>query len=168
MNGAHLHLLVNHLPIIGAFLTLPLLALALVRRHDRGLLLAATLTLAIVGVGALAALNTGEQAEEVVEHLPGFSEQTIELHEERAEIAAIVAVVSAVGGLSLLGLAWRRDGPVPSLWLAALLAATLATSGTMAWTGQAGGVIRHTEIRDGGPPAATDAGQRMEDDSDAH
>jgi peptidoglycan/LPS O-acetylase OafA/YrhL len=147
MNAAHLHLVINHLPIIGAFLSLPLVAMTLWRRGDRGLLLAVALTLGLTGAGALASLQTGDPAEEMVEHLPGVAESLIETHEDPAEVAAGLAVATAVGAMMLFAMAWRRDSPLPSALIATLLLATAATSGAMAWTGKAGGVIRHPEIR---------------------
>jgi len=168
MNAAHLHLVINHLPIIGACLSLPLVALILWRRSDRGLILAAALTLVLTGVGALAALQTGEPAEEMVEHLPGTAESLIEPHEERAEVAAGLAVATALGALVVLGVAWRREGPLPVSLLATLLVASVATSGAMAWTGKAGGMIRHPEIRGerGGVAAAITPYGTSESDSE--
>ena len=104
MNAAHLRLVINHLPIVGAFLTVPLVALALWRRGDRGLILAAVLTLGLTGVGALAALQTGEPAEEIVEHLPGAAESPIDTHEHRSQVATGLAVATALGALAVFGM----------------------------------------------------------------
>jgi len=41
---------------------------------------------------ALATMQTGEPAEEMVEHLPGIAEPLIDEHEERAEVATGLAV----------------------------------------------------------------------------
>jgi len=164
MNAAHLHLVINHLPIVGALLSVPLVILALAFRAERGLLTAAAVTLTLTGAGALAALQTGEPAEEVVEHLPEVAETLIHEHEERAEVATGLAVATAVGALALFGMTVRRGAPLRAPWVAALLAATIATSGAMAWTGTAGGVIRHIEIRSDATVAA--AAQTEQGDSD--
>jgi hypothetical protein len=167
MNAAHLHLVINHLPIAGAFLSVPLVAIALWRRNDRGLIIAAALVLTLAAAGSLAALETGGHAEEVVQHLPGTANDLIEVHEERAEAAAWLSLATAVGSLALLGLALRRDQAVPSSMIAALLAATVATSGAMAWTGKAGGVIRHPEIRGDGGGIAAVISQRGDNEANA-
>ena len=148
MNAAHAHLLINHLPIMGAFLALPLVALALWRRRDPGSLIAAVVVLTLSGMGALAALRTGEPAEEAVERLPGISEPAIETHEERAETATVLSVLAGVAGIGWLTLR-RRETRVPQVAGAATLALSLASAGAMAWTGSSGGPIHHEEIRDG-------------------
>lgn len=148
MNAAHLHLLVNHLPIIGAMLALPLLALALLSKADRGALRAAVVVLALSGAGAVAALQTGEPAEEVVEDLPGVDERAIHEHEERGEAATILSVLAAAAGIATLVLAERR-GQAPQAAMIGVLGLSLLSAGAMAWTGAAGGPIRHSELRDG-------------------
>jgi hypothetical protein len=164
MNAAHLHLVINHLPIIGALLSIPLVILALVFRNERGLLAGAVVTLTLTGAGALATMRTGEPAEEMVEHLPGIAATLIHEHEERAEVATGVAVATAIGALALFAMSARRGRSLPAPWLASLLVATVATSGAMAWTGTAGGVIHHTEIR--GDAAVAPAGQMEQSDRD--
>jgi hypothetical protein len=150
MNTAHLHLLVNHLPILGAFLSLPVLAIALARRREPGILFAGVTLLALAAAGAGVALRSGEGAEEVVEDLPGVGEPTIEAHEEAADVASIFALAVALGGLATAGLAWRR-GTTPLVPTAAVVAGAFATSAAMGWTGYLGGQIRHSEIRPDAP-----------------
>ena len=71
-NGAQLHLIVNHLPIIGFVLFIPVILLAaFTRRSDykRLALLAAT----FIGLLALPAFWTGEPAEDTLERQAGVS-----------------------------------------------------------------------------------------------
>ena len=146
MNPAHLHLLVNHFPIIGTYLALPLLVIAAWRRADRGALLAVVLVLAISGATAVAANLTGDPAESRVESLPSVSKHWIDEHSERADYATVVAVVTAVGAIGLLAWAMRR-GETPLAGLAVLGFLTTISAGAMAWTGLAGGQIHHGELR---------------------
>ena len=147
MNAAHLHLLVNHLPIAGFGIGLFLLAATMVRRGDRGMFLAAVLVLVIAGVGALAAQFTGEPAEEVVEHLQDVPDALIETHEETAQIATILATITTLLALVLCVFTLRREGRIGILPLSILLLATLVTCAAMTWMGATGGKIRHSEIR---------------------
>jgi len=147
MNGAHLHLLVNHLPIIGFAIALILLVATMLRRGDRGMFLATVLVLVIAGAGALTAKFTGESAEEVVEHLADVPKALIETHEEAGLIATISAAITTLLAILLCVITLRREGPVTIIPMAILLVATLVTCGVMAWTGSTGGKIRHTEIR---------------------
>ena len=162
MNAAHLHLLVNHLPILGSFLAAPLLVLALLRRHEPGTLYGAVFLVLAAGIGAIAADQTGEGAEESVEDLPGVSEHLIHEHEEAAEVAMVLALVTAAIGIGAT-VVTARSGKVHPLATGILLSATLATSAAMANVGWAGGQIRHTEIReDGGKSGPTSRVERKE------
>lgn len=156
MNAAHVHLLVNHLPIIGAMLAVPLLALAAIRPKQRGLVIAVAVVLTLGAGGGGLALASGDAAEDLVERLPGVREDDIHAHEERAEVAIGFAVVAALASLVAAGLELDRGTPAPRSAVLGLLVLALANAGTMAWTGASGGVIRHTEIRAGGVPHAAE------------
>lgn len=161
MSGAHVHLLVNHIPIVGAILTVPILLIALVARAQRGLAVAAAVLLTFGALGAGAALYSGEGAEKAVEHLAGVRRGDIEIHEERAEVAAGLALVAALAAIGLALVELERAAPAPRAFVAAVLALSLANAGVMAWTGASGGVIRHTEIRSGADAAGqTPAAER--------
>lgn len=149
MNLAHLHLLLNHFPIIGSVLAIPLLGIAAWRTREWSAVLAPVVVLVIAGVCAIGANLTGEPAEELIEDRPGISERWIHEHEERADIATAFAVLGAVGAGGLLYLASRK-GETPRLAVGGLLVLTLATNGVMAWTGLAGGRIHHPELRPAG------------------
>lgn len=151
MDAVHVHLLLNHVPILGAVAALALLAAARWRSND-SFARAGLWTLVVVGAVAVAVYLSGEGAEETVERLPGVTEALIESHEEAAVwtlIAGLVAGVAALG--ALFGYRVGRI-PRPVITLAALLA--LAVSAVGGWTAYRGGQIRHTEIRPGSTGAA--------------
>lgn len=164
MSGAHLHLIVNHIPVLGAVFGLLLLSYGVVKRND-GIVRSGLWTLAIVGLAGLAAYLTGEPAEEVVERLPGISESVIERHEEAAYLATIGGGV--VGLVAIAGLLLHRAGrPVAGRFSALMLLLTLGLFGGMAWTANLGGQIRHAEIRSGRTADAGAAQERAEDGED--
>lgn len=142
MDTAHLHLMLNHLPVLGV----PAMLALLVWGRLRGLPAAAraalwlTLALAIVTV---AVYLTGEAAEEVVEGLPTFQEPLMERHEDVALWAT--AMVGATGLLAAAAL-WRESRTLIRLVVVALALSTVAL-GVTAWTG---GPIGHPELRAGG------------------
>jgi hypothetical protein len=152
MNSIHLHLLLNHVPVIGALLGLALLSVAYLRRSDE---------LGKFALGAFAALGavsvvvflTGEPAEEIVEKLPGFSEALTERHEEAALVATIV--MGVVGFLSLIGLVVFRSRTLARWVVPTALVLALGATATIGYAANLGGQIRHTEIRAGGVPATT-------------
>ena len=144
MSLVHLHLLLNHVPVVGALVALILFAAALWLRDvvSTKFALAFTAGLAVV---AIAVYFTGEPAEEAVEHLAGVTKSAIHEHEEAAELTTIV--IGVLGGLSLLALLWLRSRRAPRWMAAAGVVGTLAVSALMGWTANLGGQIRHTEIQ---------------------
>lgn len=152
MNLTHLHLAINHVPVLGTIFGLALLSFAIRRRSDE-------LKKTALGVFVIAALFavpvyfTGEPAEDGVDALPGVSESIIERHEEAASIAFTSVLV--LGGAALTMLILLRGGKtVPALISFPMLAGALVVSGLMAWTANLGGQVRHTEIRPGAIPPA--------------
>ena len=153
MSSVHLHLMLNHVPVIGAMLAILLLALAVARRSSE--LGKASLGLfALLGAVSIVVFLTGEPAEELVETLPGFSEAITERHEEAALVATIA--MAALGALALGALvAFRRALP---RWVAVGgLVLALCAGGLMGYTAYLGGQVRHTEVRPGASASSSDA-----------
>jgi hypothetical protein len=146
MNPAHVHLILNHVPLFGALAVTVLCTIALLKRQQdlaRGGLVVAVLT-ALFG---LVVYLTGEPAEELVENLSGVSEAVLESHEEIALVATVV--VGAYGLLALGGLVAFRHG-VTMRVTRILLVLSLVPLAAIAYTAYLGGQIRHSEIRPGG------------------
>jgi nucleoside permease NupC len=148
MSFVHLHLLLNHVPVIGTVFVLLLLVIALWRRSTEIGKLALS---AVVGIALVTAIVflTGEPAEEAVEHVAGVSESVIHQHEEAGEAALFGTGLAGV--LSLASLWWYRRRELPRWVAAASLVVVLVVTGMMAWTANLGGQIRHSEIRGGAP-----------------
>lgn len=158
MNGAHLHLLINHIPVLGTFFGLALLAFAAWKRSDE-LRKAALGTFVIVALATLATYLTGDPAQDVVKGLPGVSAALIERHDNAAGFALGGGI--ALGVLALGGLIWFREGRQIKNWFSTLaLAVAILVTGLMAWTANLGGQIRHTEIRPGAVPMTTSHSDR--------
>ena len=145
MSTVHIHLILNHIPVLGAIFSFVLLLAALIRRSDE-LLKASLAGFVIVALIAVPVYLTGESAEEMLESLPGVSEVFLEQHETWALLSVIA--LGALGLISLVGLALsRRRGMIPRPLIGALVALTLVTCGVVAQTANLGGQIRHAEIR---------------------
>jgi uncharacterized membrane protein len=149
MSGIHLHLLLNHVPVIGAVLGLALPGVAFLRRSDE-LGKFALGAFAFLGAVSVVVFLTGEPAEELVEKLPGFSEALTERHEEAALAATIV--MGVVGLLSLIGLAVFRSRALARWVVPTALVLALGATATMGYAANLGGQIRHTEIRSTAAP----------------
>jgi uncharacterized membrane protein len=148
----HLHLILNHLPIIITGLALVLLSVAAWRRDDY----LSRIALAFFVGGALSALPsylTGEGAEHAVINLPDVSREMIEQHQDMALFAALF--VGALGVLAAWALwRYRRPAIVPPMIVRTLLAGGIVGASLMAYTGLLGGQIRHSEVRPGFVPPA--------------
>lgn len=151
MNAVHLHLLLNHLPVIGIPLIGVVLAWGIVTKQG-AVQKSALGFLVLLAIATIPVYLTGEPAEEAVEGLAGVSEAALERHEEFALWG--FAAAEAVGLLALVALiAARRRSVVPPRLAAGALGVTILAVGLLAWTGYLGGQIRHEEIRSGGARA---------------
>jgi uncharacterized membrane protein len=145
MNGAHLHLLLNHLPVVGTVFALGLLGSAMVLRKSH-LVRAGLWSVLVAALLAIPAYMTGEPAEDVAERLPGVTKGLIEEHEEAAGYA--LGILLAAGVAAGVGIVlFRGQRPIKSGLVVGVLALTVIAAGTMARTANLGGAIRHTEIR---------------------
>jgi uncharacterized membrane protein len=144
MSFTHMHLLLNHFPVIGAIIGIGLLAFALLKQNGPVEKAALGLFVILGGMSVIVFL-TGEPAEEAIEHLPGFSETITEKHEEAA-LAATIALAS-LGAFSLGILTWFRRREVPRWLTLGTLMLSLVSGTLMGYTAMLGGQVRHTEVR---------------------
>ena len=157
MNGAHLHLILTHVPVLGVGFGTILLALGLFRKN-RVMQQTALGVLVLAGLAAGAAYWTGEGAEEASESQLGAGKTYLELHEEAGLFG--LAAAGLAGLLALIVLARGRNARPLSRALVALnLVFALLASGTLAWVANLGGQIGHPEIRSG---QITPLGEREE------
>jgi hypothetical protein len=148
---AHLHLALNHAPIIGlAAACLPLLVGIVF--HSRGALASGLLAVVICAGTVPAIMETGEAAREsfvdgsVEPPLDGAGNAAFHEHAGRARITA--PVVYAAGLLSLVALATMIRFPRQAAWIGwAVLAGNVLSISLGIWTAEAGGRIRHPEFR---------------------
>jgi uncharacterized membrane protein len=144
MNEAHLHLLTNHLPIIGSILGGLVLFHGLWTKNNQTKI-AAYYVIIISAIGAGVTYLTGEGAEEAVEHLQGISKKVIHEHEEFAEVSIIAIIISGVAALIGVYLAFKNSRHSRNIAWATLFI-SIISFGLMARTGYLGGLIRHGEI----------------------
>ncbi|MBN8642725.1 MAG: hypothetical protein J0L86_13005 [Flavobacteriales bacterium] len=148
MNDAHLHMVVNHFPIIGTILGLGILIGGLVFKNN-SIKNTAYCLFIVAALFSFASMNTGEGAEEIAEKLPNVTDQIIHEHEEAAEKLALVLYL--LGAISIVGLYLNAKKNAKAN-LVSFLALTVAAVGVFLaqQTGTTGGEIRHTEIRANG------------------
>ncbi len=150
MGGAHLHLLVNHAPVLGSLFALALFAASYLWAPD---VLRRTAFVVLIGtaLAAAAADLSGDPAQDAVRGLPGVKRELIHEHEEMAEKAFIAT--GLVGVIALVLLVRSRRTPVPASSGAIGLVCAIVVAAMMAYTALLGGRIRHTEVRPGATKA---------------
>ena len=147
-NGAQIHLAINHMPVVGMVLAFLVLVTGLLIKNSTvrrtGLML-----LVFVAITSVPAYLSGEPAEEMVEDKPGVTEVLIHEHEEAAELAFVLCMIT--GGAALLSLVLgrmkRENLEMKAAYLSALLSGV--TFITLANVAHLGGLIRHDELRAG-------------------
>lgn len=145
MNDAHLHMVVNHFPIIGTIFGLGILIAGLVLKNNSVKNVAYFLFI-VAAIFAAFSMGTGEGAEELVEDMPSVGKEIIHEHEELAEKFAIV--LYTLGLVSLVGLYMNFKNHAKSN-LITYIALIIAILGVFLaqQVGTSGGEVRHTEIR---------------------
>jgi uncharacterized membrane protein len=144
MNAAHIHLIVNHIPIFSVLFGVGILGWGLWKENKS----VQKIALVLFVVGALAsylAIESGEGAEEIVEEYSAtVSHDAIHEHEEIAEIALWFAIIT--GGLSLVGLvATNLNARLQKSLMIILMFSAVITVSILAFTAYKGGKIRHPE-----------------------
>jgi len=149
MNFAHLHLLLNHFPIIGTIVGLVLFLISLVGKNG-DLRRAGLIIFPAMALLAILAFFSGVGAQGAIKKLPGVSEALIERHQGSAMLALVFMEIT--GALSLVGL-WKSQGKSQgtshsSNWnwsLSGVLLFSIVTVGLMARVETSGGDIRHSK-----------------------
>lgn len=144
LDPVHLHLMLNHIPVLGSVFALILLGIGFLAGRDY----LQKLGLAVIVVVALLALPvffTGEPTEKAVEHLSGVVESAIDAHQDSATLAFASVLVTGVIGVGGLFIS-HRGRRLPRVAAMIAFIACLTTVVLMARTANLGGNIRHSEI----------------------
>ena len=143
MNAAHVHLMLNHVPLLGIVFALLLIAWGRWRDSDE-VVRAALALMTLVGVVGVVVFFSGENAEDIVEELAGVDHDTIEAHEEVGRLAMISGLV--LGVLSGIGLWLYRKTPVNRSYVWVILVVGLVVFGVFGYAAFQGGKIQHEEV----------------------
>lgn len=142
-NSAYLHILINHVPVIGTGIVLFVLIYGVIRRSDEIKKLALVLML-LTSLVTIVVFNSGEKSGQVVEGIAGVNEDFIAPHAEFADYSYKAAIAVGIISLVLLIAYRKKHLPVYIVIIFFLLAA--GVNGMMAWTSHLGGKINHLEI----------------------
>ena len=147
MNWPHIHLIINHFPVVGFLFGLLFVAYAMIRNREE-IQKTSLGVLVLVALITVPVYFTGGQAGEIMERLPDVSRSLVEQHEEAASLAltgAVILGLIAAGGLFF----FRRAAAMPRWFLVLTLILTIAVNGLIGFTANLGGQIKHPEARKG-------------------
>jgi uncharacterized membrane protein len=145
VNLPHIHLLLNHFPIIGTIIGLGLFLFSLLGRSE-DLKRACFVIFTGIALLSIPTYMSGNGAAEKVQKLPDVSKAVLEAHNNAALVSLFF--IEFMGLFSWLAL-WqlRRRGHARTWTTGAVLLFSAVGVYFMAVTGNTGGEIRHTEIR---------------------
>jgi len=153
VNYEHLHLLLNHFPIIGSFIGLGLFLASFFGKNE-DLRRASYIVFVGIALITIPAFMTGFAAQQMLKG-PGVAEALIRRHESSALLS--LWFVEATGTFALIGL-WQSQGtgrPSHGNVTAVLILSVLSVA-LIARTGYTAGEIRHPEVRTGEAVNAAD------------
>jgi uncharacterized membrane protein len=145
INFAHIHLMINHLPIMTMPVALTFYFYSIYKKSKDFKKFSLFI---IIGTAAsvIPVYLTGEPAEEVIENLIDVSKNLIKDHEEAAELSLIFTIIAGV--MSFIILLWGSKLDFLKKYGEKLVVLTcLLALGFLIYTANMGGKIRHPELR---------------------
>jgi len=143
MNPAHLHLLLNHLPVIGFGIGLALYVVAIVSKQ-LDLQRAGFVILFLAAAFTIVTYVSGNDAREILKKTPGVSDPLMEAHETAALVAFVFMEIT--GFFSWIGLwTWGRPSRFARWNVGIVLILATLAFGLMSRAAYMGGAIRHPE-----------------------
>ena len=144
MNFAHIHLLLNHVPVVGLPIALAFLVFSLIKRNVQVQRFSLFVLFGLAAM-VLPVYLTGEPAEKVIEHLPEFAESFVESHEDAALVSLILTLVTGVAAAAAFWL--QKDQKKGRIAVFGVLGLACLATISLAYTANLGGKVRHTELR---------------------
>jgi len=161
MDSVHLHLLITHVPVLATIFSFLVFVWGMIQSDKKYYHLAMVGFIA-AGILSIVALQSGEGAEEAVEHLAGVSESVIHTHQESAEVTNWIAIllgVASIGGF----LIEKYKPSLTKAYMVIILLLGLVSSGSFTYTAYLGGQVRHSEIRTQSAANQTEQGTESEE-----
>src|SRR5580700_2890478 len=144
MNLAHVHLLLNHFPVIGTLITVGMFLGALPVISEK-LKRASLIIFLVIALLTIPTYMSGNAAQQAIKDLPGVSESLVVAHQNAALLAYVFMEVT--GAVAWFGLwQYRRNSSFGRGTLLTILLLSVLTVVLMANASNIGGAIRHPEI----------------------
>ena len=146
MDAVHLHLALNHVPVLGTAFVAAALAVSLWRKNSEFVRLGLWAAV-LLSVASIAIKFTGDAAWDDLRPWPQpYDGSRVERHESAADQATTGVFVAGVAAAVVLFLARRRP-EVSAAQAGTVVALLLVTFVLMARTANLGGQLRHPQLR---------------------
>jgi uncharacterized membrane protein len=146
INFAHLHLLLNHVPVLGTIIAIALFVISFCGKNS-DLRRSSLIIFSGVALVTIPTFVSGFGAQVNIAHQAGVAAPLIQRHLGSAMLSFWFMEIT--GGLAIAGLWQLHRTSRMSQWnVLALLCVSLLTAGLMARSGNTGGDIRHPEVWD--------------------
>lgn len=147
MNAAHLHLVLNHFPIIGTAIAIFVLIIGIMKKSD-DVKKVSVLILILTALVTIPVYLSGENAEAKIEgNYEDVDESFIDSHEDFALYSFIA--MDIVGAMGLIAMfLYKKPKPLPDSFAYLMLVLLFIVNVMMAYTANLGGKIHHPEIRE--------------------
>lgn len=147
MNAAHLHIVLNHIPVIGSAIAIFVLLIGLLKKSD-DIKKVSAMILVLTALITIPVYVSGDGAQAKIEgNYEDVDEEFIDAHEDFALYSFIAMDIAGAVALAALFM-FRKPKLLPNSFAVILLLLMLAVNGMMAWTANLGGKIHHPEIRE--------------------
>lgn len=154
MNGAYIHLAINHIPVVGVPFAFFLFLIGYIRK-SRDLVQAGFVVMILMGLGAYPIVKSGGMAAHVLRGVPEITRESIHEHAEAADFGFWGAVILGIFSLAAFWVT-KKTQMISKTWTLIALVGSLWLSTVMARVAHLGGLIRHPEVaKDFAPPNAT-------------
>lgn len=147
MNAIYLHLILNHIPVLGTIFCLFFMLYAVISKNKQ-LQQIISFLLILISIISLPVFFSGHNAHETLEKLPEISKDAIENHENAALPALIAIEVTGVIALTSI-IASKQFGQSSKYLTTAVLALSIVSAFLLSKAAYTGGHIRHPELRPG-------------------
>jgi uncharacterized membrane protein len=169
VDWAHIHILLNHFPVILAITGMLAVLLAMLR-GQRAIWIYGAVSLTLAAITVIPTYFTGEPAEHALNRPWYIARGVIHTHEDASKIASLLVLLAGLVAV----VAWRRlvryprEVRMPGSLRTALIVTALAAAGAIGYSSWLGGRIVHDSpvllgpppagfVRPGAPPPATPA-----------
>ncbi|MEO6883342.1 MAG: hypothetical protein ABI199_04870 [Bacteroidia bacterium] len=144
MDPAHIHLLLNHFPIVGLLIVSSILAYGTFRKKQEVITISMYF-LVIIALITIVVYLTGDGTAHIVKMLPGINKTDIHNHDEAADSLFWLVELTGILALAYIYVDYKKMKYTTFLIRATLLVSIISFIG-MAYVGYLGGKIMHKEI----------------------